>query len=135
MQVHVVLRVLGEVLAVAADRHLLERQPGVARLALMPQHDHAARRERAKDGRESLVVDHDGAAIAVAQLHADVFPHLHADGALRDAASSRCNVRSLQPGDRCPCASNVAAKATVSGYARCRATASRNWTSSGGKSA
>ena len=80
---HVVLRVLGEVLAVAADRHLVERQPGVARLALVPEHRHAALLEPVEQRVETRIVDHDGAAIGVALLHADVLPDLDRDGALR----------------------------------------------------
>jgi hypothetical protein len=69
---HVVLRVLGEVLAVAADRHVREREPGVPRLALVAEHRDAALLEPVEQGIEAWIVDHHGAAVGVALLHADV---------------------------------------------------------------
>ena len=79
---HVVLRVPGEVLAVAADRHGVERQPGVARLALVAEHGHAALLEPVEQRIEAGVVDHDRAAVGIAMLHADVFPELDGHCAL-----------------------------------------------------
>ena len=87
---HVVLRMFREVFAVAADRHLVERQPGVARLALVAEHGHMPLLEPGKDGIESRIVDHDRAAIGIALLHADVLPHLDRDGAL-----AQCHVEIL----------------------------------------
>ena len=82
---HVVLRVFGEVFAVAADRHLLERQPGIARFALVAEHRHAAPLEPVEQRVEARVVDHHRAAIGVALLHADVLPELDRNGALGES--------------------------------------------------
>ena len=72
-----------EVFAVAADRHLA--RAAARHCAARPGGRAPARRgllEPVEQRVEARVVDHHGAAIGVALLHADVLPELDRDGAL-----------------------------------------------------
>jgi len=82
LPVHVVLRVVPEVFAVVLGRHLLERQPAVVRLALVPDQHHVARFERVEQRLDAGVVDHHQPSLRVALRHADVLPHLDAHRAI-----------------------------------------------------
>src|SRR5262249_35168611 len=84
MQMHVVLRMRLEVLAIPAHRHPLERQPTVARLGLMAEQHQMLTIEVRNDRLEQQVMRHDIAAVHIAELHADVLPDLDPDRALRN---------------------------------------------------
>eukprot|EP00754_Rhynchopus_humris_P044993 Rhum_TRINITY_DN4547_c0_g1::Rhum_TRINITY_DN4547_c0_g1_i1::g.14773::m.14773 len=77
VQVHVVLRVLLEVVAVVVHRHLLHGQPAVPRLAAVPDQRHPTVAQVAEDRVEERVADHQEGAVLPPLLHADVLPHLH----------------------------------------------------------
>ena len=84
MQVHVVLRMLAEILLVVIDRHLVEGQPAVVRFSLMSDQHSMLLPDEVEHRIEFRIVDHDQTAVRVAKLHADVFPYLDADRAVRE---------------------------------------------------
>ena len=78
VQVHVVLRMRLEVLAVVVDRHPVQRQPAVVRLALVVEQRDARGLHVVEHRLQARVVQHHELALRIAQRHAHVLPHLDA---------------------------------------------------------
>ncbi len=77
----VILGMGPEVRAVCRHGHLVKREPRVAWLADVRRERHTQGADPLEHGVEPGVVDHHVPPVGVLQLHADVFPHLHADRA------------------------------------------------------